>query len=101
MAHLSYKPQPHKLEMCMSHTKFFKSKGHEYAFYLSTFTGTQLYSRLGVNWKHYNNQLEVDGLITKVMETIKREASDDVIVEMYASILNDVHCELMGLKKEG
>lgn len=80
---------------------FFKSAGHMFVYYLLTFTGSQLYSRLGVSWKHYKNKREVVDLINDIKDIINKDLpeKDNNIIQAIVN-LEDCYYDLLDIKKE-
>ncbi len=81
---------------------FFKSEGHMFIYYLLTFTGSALYSRLGVYWKHHKNKQEVLKLIEHIKEIIHKDSVDIFEHDFAQAILNleDCYYDLLDLPKE-
>ena len=79
----------------------FKSKGHEYVYYLLTFSGASLYSRIGVTYKHYKDEVEVINLINKIKEQINIDIpKKDINVTQAIETLEDCYYDLLDVKKD-
>lgn len=80
---------------------FFKTAGHMFVYYLLTFTGSALYSRLGVSWKHYKDKTEVNNLINYIKEIIEKDIpeKDNDIIQAIVN-LEDCYYDLLDIKKE-
>lgn len=78
----------------------FKSKGHEYVYYLLTFSGTALYSRIGVIYKHYKNPEAIAELIEKIKSQIVKDIPDiDLNVRQAIIVLEDCYYDILDIKK--
>lgn len=79
--------------------KYFKSKGYMYIYFLLTFTGSQLYSRLGVNWSHYKDPIKTKTLIDQIKEEIK---SCEMNTESFSALstLDDIFYDIADVTKE-
>ena len=62
---------------------FFKSQGHAYVYFLTTFTGSQLYRRLNISYKHYQNKQELTLLIDKIKNLIVKNIEEKFTREGY------------------
>lgn len=76
---------------------FFKSQGHAYVYYLVTFTGSQLYRRLGITHKHYRNKKEVTNLINKIKNIIVQDIKENnpLVIEALNN-LDNLYIDLLG-----
>ena len=79
--------------------KYFKSKGYMYIYFLLTFTGSQLYSRLGVNWSHYKDPIKTRALVDLVKKEIKLCEMD---TDSYAALttLDDIFYDIADVPRE-
>lgn len=80
---------------------FFKSISHMYVYYLLTFKGSALYTRLGVSWKHFKNETEVNKLIKDIKEIIEKNILEkNIDVVQAIENLEDCYYDLLDIKKE-
>lgn len=76
---------------------FFKSRGYAYAYYLITFTGSQLYKRLNITYKHYQDKREAAKLIDKIKNIINQDIKENnLLVTEALTNLDNLYIELLG-----
>lgn len=71
--------------------EFFKSKAHEYVFYLLNYQGSKLAHSIGVNYQYYYDAEKTNELVAKVTKIIMDEFKEtDHNIALALSNLDDL-----------